>query len=89
MIQELGSIPSSKQREKSSEKMYYMEGFYRQNLCGTRKLLVKEKKGLFQVRLPFLRGMCRVGGRRCLRQTASISFEGDGEGPHDRLLHCY
>lgn len=32
-----------------------MEGFYRQKPGGMRKLLAKEKKGLFEARLPFLR----------------------------------
>lgn len=42
-------------REKP-EQIYNMEGFYKKKLVGTRKLLEKENKWLFQARLPSIRG---------------------------------
>lgn len=65
------------QMERSSQKLYNIEGFYRQKLGETGKSLAKEKGGLFQTRLG--------EGGGFIRQIASASFF-ERRGALDRLL---
>lgn len=70
---------------RGSQELYEVEGFSKQKWrgAGTRTLLATEEKGLFQARLPFLRG----NGKKSVIQMTSLMLIGKFQIDWLKILH--